>query len=328
MTFFLDPFASAFMQRALLGGVLVAVVCGIVGTWVVLRGMAFLGEAMAHGMLPGVAVAALTGLPPMAGAAVSAAAMSLGVGVLQRRGRLSADTSIGLLFVASLSLGIIVISASRSFATDASAILFGDILAIGSAELIALAVALAVTVIVAALGHRSFVALTVDPRQARLLGLHPRAAHIVLVGLVTLAVVSAYQAVGSLLVVGMLLGPAVAAGQWTWRIVPTMILAAAIGGLSVAGGLLLSWHLATAAGATVAFAAICAGAVSTAVRALVRAQRRRAATANPGGSRSMTPASARLPFLAADAAEAGAPSRSCGDPAPTSVTPNAPERTP
>jgi len=269
----LDPFTVAFVQRALLGGVLVAIVCGIVGTWVVLRGMAFLGEAMAHGMLPGVAVATLTGFPPMAGAAVSAAVMSLGVGVLQRRGRLSADTSIGLLFVASLSLGIIVISASRSFATDASAILFGDILAIGASEIAALAVALVVTVAVATAGHRSFVALAVDPRQAHLLGLRPRTAHIVLVGLVTLAVVSAYQAVGSLLVVGMLLGPAVAAGRWTRRIVPTMILAAAVGSLSVAAGLLLSWHLGTAAGATVAFTAICSGAVSTAVHALTRAAR-------------------------------------------------------
>lgn len=271
MSLLLDPFAVTFVQRAFIGGALVAIVCGIVGTWVVLRGMAFLGEAMAHGMLPGVAVATLTGFPPMVGAAVSAAAMSLGVGALQRRGRLSADTSIGLLFVASLSLGIIVISASRSFATDASAILFGDILAIGSGELTALTVALVVTVVVAALGHRSFVALTVDPRQAQLLGLRPRAAHIVLVGLVTLAVVSAYQAVGSLLVVGMLLGPAVAAGPWTRRVVPTMVLAAGIGTLSVAVGLLVSWHAATAAGATVAFTAICSGAVSTGIRALVRA---------------------------------------------------------
>lgn len=274
MSLLIDPFTVAFVQRALVGGMLVAIVCGVVGTWVVLRGMAFLGEAMAHGMLPGVAVATLTGFPPMAGAAISAAAMSLGVGALQRRGRLSADTSIGLLFVASLSLGIIVISASRSFATDASAILFGDILAIGVPDLIALAAAVVVTLAVAALAHRSFVALTVDPRQAQLLGLRPRLAHIVLVGLVTLAVVSAYQAVGSLLVVGMLLGPAVAAGRWTRRIVPTMALAAVIGTACVAVGLLLSWHLGTAAGATVAFTAICSGAVSTGIHALARSLQR------------------------------------------------------
>src|SRR5687768_10535288 len=96
VTFLTDPFATAFMLRALAGGMLVAVLCGIVGTWVVTRRMAFLGEAMAHGVLPGVAVATLVGLPPLAGAAASAALMSVGVSVVQRRWRLSADTSIGL----------------------------------------------------------------------------------------------------------------------------------------------------------------------------------------------------------------------------------------
>lgn len=258
----LDPFAVSFVQRALLTGALVAVICAVVGTWVVLRGMAFLGEAMAHGMLPGIAVATLLGIPPVLGAAVSAAGMSVGIGVLQRRGRLSADTSIGLLFVASLALGVIVISASRSFATDATAILFGDILAASALDVLTLALVAAVTLVVAALGHRSFVAVMVDPRQAQLLGLHPRTAHVLLVSLITLAVVAAYQAVGSLLVVGMLLGPAVAAGRWATRIPSTMALAALIGTASVAVGLIVSWHAGTAAGATIAFVAIASAAVS------------------------------------------------------------------
>ena len=262
MSFLLDPFAVSFVQRALLTGALVAVICGIVGTWVVLRGMAFLGEAMAHGMLPGIAVATLLGIAPILGAAVSAAAMSVGIGVLQRRGRLSADTSIGLLFVASLALGVIIISASRSFATDATAILFGDILAASTADIIMLAVVAVITLIVAAGGHRSFVAITVDPRQAQLLGLRPRVAHVLLVGLITLAVVAAYQAVGSLLVVGMLLGPAVAAGRWTTRIPTAMALAGLIGTVAVAFGLFISWHAGTAAGATIAFVAILSAVVS------------------------------------------------------------------
>lgn len=263
----LDPFAVSFVQRALVTGILVAVICGVVGTWVVLRGMAFLGEAMAHGMLPGIAVATLLGVPAIVGAAISAAGMSVGIGVLQRRGRLSADTSIGLLFVASLALGVIVISASRSFATDAGAILFGDILAATPADIATLAAAGAITLVVAVLGHRSFVAVTVDPRQAQLLGLRPQAAHVVLVGLITLAVVAAYQAVGSLLVVGMLLGPAVAAGRWTTRIPTAMALAALIGTVSVVAGLLISWHAGTAAGATIAFVAIASSAGSAALRA-------------------------------------------------------------
>ncbi|MDQ0642852.1 zinc ABC transporter permease AztB [Microbacterium murale] len=269
MSLLLDPFTVVFVQRALLTGALVAVICGVVGTWVVLRGMAFLGEAMAHGMLPGIAVATLLGIPPILGAAISATGMSLGIGMLQRRGRLSADTSIGLLFVASLALGVIVISASRSFATDATAILFGDILAAASTDVLTLAIVAVITLVVAFLGHRSFVAITVDPRQAQLLGLRPQLAHVLLVGLITLAVVAAYQAVGSLLVVGMLLGPAVAAGRWATRIPSTMALAALIGTASVAVGLLISWHAGTAAGATIAFVAIASAAASAALHGLL-----------------------------------------------------------
>jgi len=265
----IEPFTAGFVQRGLTVGLLVALVCAVVGTWVVLRGMAFLGEALAHGMLPGVAAATLIGVPAILGAGVSASAMAVGVAALQRRGRLSADTSIGLLFVASLASGVIIISASRSFATDATAILFGDILAAGVDDVVQLAIVAALTLLVAAVGHRSFVALTVDPRQAQLLGLRPRLAHILLVGMVTLAVVAAYQVVGSLLVVGMLLGPAVAAGAWASRIVTTMAVAAGVGFASVAAGLLISWHAGTAAGSTVAFLAILAAPLSALLRHLI-----------------------------------------------------------
>lgn len=288
MTFLTDPFMTAFMLRALTGGVLVAVLCAFVGTWVVTRGMAFLGEAMAHGVLPGVAVASLVGLPPIAGAAVSAALMSVGVSLVQRRWRLSADTSIGLLFVASLALGVAIISSSRSFATDATAILFGDILAVQPAQLVALAAATAATAVIAVGWHRAFVALAVDPRQAQLQRLRPRLAQAVLIGLVALAVVSAYQAVGSLLVLGMLLGPAVAAARWTRRIPTTMALGAAIGSMSVFVGLLVSWHAATAAGATIALVAVVAAPLSAAVRAAVNSLPNRAipSTGKPPSSTS------------------------------------------
>ncbi|WP_368497468.1 zinc ABC transporter permease AztB [Herbiconiux sp. A18JL235] len=265
----LEPFALDFLQRALVGGSLVAVLCGVVGTWVVIRGMAFLGEALAHGMLPGVAAATLLGLPVLVGGAVSAVAMSLGIGALQRRGRLSYDTSIGLLFVSMLALGVIVISHSGSFATDATSILFGDILAIDHADLLMLAIAAAVGVAAAGLFHRPLVALALDPRIAAVLGLAPRLAQAVLVGLVSLAVVASYQAVGSLLVVGLLLAPAVAAGHWTNRIAARMLLAAALGTVAVFTGLLVSWHAATAAGASVALSAIVIAALSWAVRSRV-----------------------------------------------------------
>ncbi|WP_411698850.1 zinc ABC transporter permease AztB [Conyzicola sp.] len=270
MTLFLAPFATDFMLRALGGGVLVAAICAIVGTWVVIRGMAFLGEAMAHGMLPGVAAASLLGLPAIAGAAVSAVVMTFGVSAINRRGRLSSDTGIGLLFVGMLSLGVIIVSHSRSFAVDLTAILFGDILAIRSADIALLAVALVITAVVAVVFHRPFVALAFDARVAHTLRLRPRLAGAVLVGLVTLAVVASYGAVGSLLVVGLLLGPAVAAGHWAKRIPTTMLLAAVFGSVAVVTGLLVSWHAETAAGASIAAVSIALAGLSTLVRQLTK----------------------------------------------------------
>jgi len=279
VTFLTEPFAAEFLLRALVGGVLVATMCAIVGTWVVVRGMAFLGEAMAHGMLPGVAAASLLGLPAIVGAAVSAIVMTAGIGLVARTGRLSNDTSIGLLFVGMLSLGVIIVSHSRSFATDLTAILFGDVLAVTSSDLALLAGALLVTITIAVGFHRPFLALAFDARVAATLGLRPKLAHGVLVGLVTLAVVASYGAVGSLLVVGLLLAPAVAAAAWARRIHSIMLLGSAFGALSVAIGLLVSWHAATAAGASIAASAIALAALSTAVRTLTRLPQQKAARA-------------------------------------------------
>ncbi|MBT2586378.1 zinc ABC transporter permease AztB [Arthrobacter sp. ISL-95] len=257
-----EPFTADFFLRALIGGAFVATICGVVGTWVVIRGMAFLGEAIGHGMLPGVALATVAGAPAIAGGAVSAVVMSAMISLLQRRGRLSYDTSIGLLFVSMLSLGVIIVSHSRSFATDATAMLFGDILAVDESDLLGLLLAATATVALAAVLHRSFVAAAFDTRIAQTLGLRPHIAQLALVGLVTLAVVSSYQAVGSLLVVGLLLAPAVAAGPWTRSIPARMVAAAAFGTGAVALGLLCSWYAGTAAGASIAMAAITLAALS------------------------------------------------------------------
>lgn len=269
MTWLTDPFSVDFMVRALVGGSLAAVLCAVVGTWVLVRGMAFLGEALSHGMLPGVAIATLTGVPPVLGAAVSAGVMVLGVGALRRRARLSYDTSIGLLFVGMLALGVIIVSSSRSFATDVTAILFGDVLAVTRADVGGLAIAAAVALAVAVAFHRPFTALAFDTRKATTLGLHPRLAEVVLIGLVTLAVVASYRAVGTLLVVGLLLAPAAAARAWTRHVASTMLLGAGIGAAAVLVGLLVSWHAGTAAGASIAAVAVASVVVSRALAAVV-----------------------------------------------------------
>ncbi len=252
----LVPFEVSFVQRALVAGVLVSVVCAIVGTWVVLRGMAFIGDAMSHGMLPGVAIASLTGVNLLIGAAVSAGVMALGVTALGRSRRLSEDTTIGLLFVGMLASGVIIVSHSRSFAVDLTGFLFGDVLAVGSADLVGLAITLAVVAVVALLGHRSFTALTFDIRKAHTLGLRPRLANAVLLALVTLTIVASFRVVGTLLVFGLLIAPAAAALFWSRRITTIMLVAALLGVVATVGGLLVSWHWGTAAGATIAAGAV------------------------------------------------------------------------
>ncbi|MFC3454388.1 zinc ABC transporter permease AztB [Amycolatopsis speibonae] len=256
MEWLLIPFEVSFVQRALVAGVLVSAVCAVVGTWVVLRGMAFIGDAMSHGMLPGVAIASLTGVNLLIGAAISAGVMALGVTALGRSRRLSEDTTIGLLFVGMLASGVIIVSHSRSFAVDLTGFLFGDVLAVGSGDLVGLAITLVVVGVVASLGHRSFTALTFDVRKAHTLGLRPRLANAVLLGLVTLTIVASFRVVGTLLVFGLLIAPAAAALFWSRRITTIMIVAALLGIAATVGGLLVSWHWGTAAGATIAAGAV------------------------------------------------------------------------
>jgi zinc/manganese transport system permease protein len=250
------PFEVTFVQRALWGGTLVSAICALAGTWVVLRGMAFLGDAMSHGLLPGVAVAALLGGNLMVGAVVSAAVMTAGVTALGRTPRLSQDTGIGLLFVGMLSLGVIIVSRSQSFAVDLTGFLFGDVLAVRQQDLLVLAAALLVALAVSVLGHRAFLALAFDSRKAHTLGLRPRSAHAVLLGLLGLAIVASFHIVGTLLVLGLLIAPPAAALPWARSVRGVMVLAALLGTLATFGGLLLSWHLSTAAGATVAALAV------------------------------------------------------------------------
>ncbi|MFK4154056.1 zinc ABC transporter permease AztB [Streptomyces fungicidicus] len=257
MEWLTDPFEATFVQRALWGGMLVSAICALAGTWVVLRGMAFLGDAMSHGLLPGVALAALLGGNLLLGALLSAVVMAAGVTALGRTPKLSQDTGIGLLFVGMLSLGVIVVSRSQSFAVELTGILFGDVLAVRAQDVLLLGGALVAALVVSVLGHRAFLALAFDVRKARTLGLRPRLAHGVLLGLLALAIVASFHIVGTLLVLGLLIAPPAAALPWARSVPGVMALAALLGVTATFCGLLLSWHLGTAAGATVSALAVC-----------------------------------------------------------------------
>ncbi|MEK7423082.1 MAG: metal ABC transporter permease [Actinomycetota bacterium] len=245
------------MLRALGAGVLVAVLCAVAGTFVVLRGLAFIGDALAHGVLPGVAGALLLGAPGMVGAAVGSAVMIVGVSMITSRTRLSSDTAIGLLFVGMLALGVIIVSRSDSFNGDIIRILFGEILGIDRGDLIVL-VAAAITISSAAvLLARPFLLLCLDPEQADVSGFRSSRYHLVMLVMVAATVVVSFQAVGTLLVFGMLIAPAGAGALLARRVPAMMAWALGLGIVSVYLGLLISYHYDLAAGATIVLVTVC-----------------------------------------------------------------------
>lgn len=270
MEWLLDPLNASFVQRAVIGGGLVAIFCAVVGTWVVVRGMAFLGDAMSHGLLPGIAIASLLGGNLIIGAAISAAATAAGVSAITRNRRVSQDTAIGLLFVVMLSLGVIIVSASGSFAVDLTGTLFGDVLAVGTDDILMLSGVGVVVLAAAALFHRAFMAAAFNQQKAATLGFRTRLTHFVLLCLITLTVAASFQVVGTLLVFGLLIAPPAAALVWAKSIRTVMVLGALIGVASVITGLWVSWHASTAAGATIALAAALSYFVSALARSLIR----------------------------------------------------------
>lgn len=274
-----EPFSSALVRQALVAGLIATAICAIVGTWVVLRGSAFLGDAMSHGVLPGVALASLLGGNIVVGALMAALAMAYGVSALGTSTRLSPDTTIGLLLVGMLALGVIVVSHSRSFATDLTALLFGDVLAATNSDIIGLAVALVVIAMTAFLGRRAFIAATFDSRKAATLGLRPTVALATLTVLMALAIVASFQVVGTLLMLGLLVAPPAAAILWARSVPQIMLGAAVIGAISVIVGLVISWHAATAGGATIAITAVALFFVSLAATALAPRVRKSSAAA-------------------------------------------------
>jgi ABC-type Mn2+/Zn2+ transport system permease subunit len=254
---FIEPFLNnEFLRYALAAGILVAITCAVAGTFVVLRGLAFVGDALAHGVLPGIATALLLGVSGIVGAAVGAVAMMGGVSLVTRRFRLSGDTAIGLLFVGMLALGVIITSRSEAFVGDLTRILFGELLGVSRSDLLLQLCALALVGLIAFVGRRPFLLLSVDEGLARTSGFSIRIFHNVMLTMVAITVVASFQTVGTLLVLGMLIAPAATGALFARRISSMMTIAAIVGTLSTYIGLLLSYHFDIAAGATIVFTAV------------------------------------------------------------------------
>ena len=257
-TWWIEPFtANVFMQRALLAGLLAVVATSVVGTWVVLRGMTFLGDALAHGVLPGIALAVVIGVSPTLGALVAAAVMVGGVHVVRRHSPLPEDASIGLLFVGMLALAVVIVSAGAAAdAGDLHRVLFGSVTGLEADDLWRQAIAAAIAGGGAIAFHRAFLVLTFDETQAELLGLRPRLAHLALMGLVAMSVVASFEAIGSLLVFAFLVAPPATAVLVARRLPLVMATAVGVGSVAVVLGALISYHHDTAAGATMALVAV------------------------------------------------------------------------
>jgi len=252
MDWFITPFASnSFMVQALVAGILVSIACAVAGTFVILRGLSFIGDALGHGVLPGIALAFLLGFPGMLGAAIGAAFMIGGITVITRRSRLSSDTAIGLLFVGMLSLGVIMVSRSTSFSGDLTDILFGEILGIGMQSIIIQLIATVVIVIIALVCARPFLLLSFDQEQAQVAGFSAALYHNIMLFMIAATVIVSFQTVGTLLVFGLLIAPAGAGALLARRIGWMMFWALVIGIVSMSAGLLLSYHFNLAAGAAI-----------------------------------------------------------------------------
>ena len=255
MHWLLDPLSFAFIQRGLLAALMVGIICAVIGCYVVLRSMAYLGDALAHAILPGVAVAYLMGGNLTLGALVAAVLVALGIGALSRQGTIKEDTAIGILFAAALSLGVALISSMRTYAVDLSHILFGNVLGVSPSDLVMTAVLGTLVLAAVLLLYKPFLVISFDPVLAATLRLPRELLRNLLLVLLALTIVISLQTVGVGLVAAMLVTPAATAYLLARRLPAMMALSALVGALSSVVGMYVSYYANVASGAAIVLTA-------------------------------------------------------------------------
>jgi len=251
MSDLLAPFQYDFMQRAFVAALVVGVLCSALGTYVVLRKLSFIGDGLAHASFAGIVIAYLRGANFYGGAAVATIVTALAIGFVHRRGRVSLDTSIGVLFTAAFALGIFLMSRSTRATVDLSNYLFGNILGVSSSDVVVVVgVGLGIAVVVGAL-CRPLLYTSFDPVVAEAAGIRAWFIDYALLVILALTIIVSVQLVGIVLVAALLVTPAAAAGQLTERFVPMMLLSCAFGIVSAIGGLYASYELHASSGATI-----------------------------------------------------------------------------
>ena len=252
---FLEPLNYSFIRRALLAAIIVGIVCSVLGTYIVLRGMAFFGDALAHTILPGVVVAFLLGWPLAIGALIMGVLTALGIGALTSRGTIKEDTAIGVTFAGFFALGVAMLSATGNYAVDLAHFLFGNLLGVSTIDLWVTFLLGGFVLLVIFLFYKEFLVISFDPVLATTLRLPTTFLRYLLLVLIAVTIVVALQVVGIALMLAMLVTPAAAASLLTHRLPTMMAVAALIGGASGVIGIYTSFYLDIASGPAVVLVA-------------------------------------------------------------------------
>ena len=249
--FFADPLAYSFMQRGLVAAVLIGIVCAVMGTFVVLKGLAFIGDAVSHAAFPGLVIAFMLGLPLYLGGAVASVGTALAIGFVSRRGRLRFDTTVGVLFAGTFALGIVLFSTIKNYVADLLGYLLGNVLGIGVGDLVQVAVLGAIVLAIVILIRKELLFATFDPLGAAASGLPVAGLEYLLLALLGVTIVVSIQAVGIVMVVAMLVTPAATAQLLVVRFERLMLLASAVATVAAVSGLYLSFYANLASGASI-----------------------------------------------------------------------------
>lgn len=251
-----DPWEPVFMQRAFVVAALSGIVCGVVGSYVVLRGMAFIGDTVSHAVFPGVATAFVLQANMVLGGAVAGMLTAVGIALLSQNRRLREDTVIGVFYAASFGLGIVVLSTAPGYSGSLESFLFGQILGLADGDVVTALVAVPLLLVVVAALHKELVTVALDRETASVAGLPVLALDLALYAMVTAAIVISLQAIGNILALALLIVPAASARLLTDRLRVMMVVAPALGALSSIVGLYISFHRDLAAGGTIVLVSV------------------------------------------------------------------------
>jgi ABC-type Mn2+/Zn2+ transport system permease subunit len=252
---FIDPLRFQFMERALLAALMVGAISGVIGTFVVVRGMSFFGDALSHSILPGVAVAYLYGRNLFIGGLIAGIGTAIVVGWLTREKRLKEDTAIGVVFAGMFALGIALISSQQSYTVDLTHILFGNILGVNDADLRTMAICGAIVLGTTLLFYKEFLVTSFDPGLATTLKLPSEGLRLLMLVLIAITIVASLRIVGTTLMLALLVTPAATAQLLVKRLHYMMLLSAGLGMLSGALGIFISYHQEVATGPAIVLTA-------------------------------------------------------------------------